>query len=96
MPGLNDYHVDNLKEKGLKNPTEDLLSDLEKQENLIPFKGTLGGTMYFLRENALILNQKWIFAPFEDGHICGSLILEYRVKKNGKISWKVISSHLDN
>jgi hypothetical protein len=82
-----------MKEKGLENPVHDIVSDLQKHRELIPYKGVLGGTMgFYSTEDIWILNNKWVFAEFDDGHIGGFLLLEYQVSNTGKISWKKIAS----
>jgi len=63
---------------------------------LIPYKGALGGTMKFFHENNIhILSPNWVLAYFEDGHNFGEMLLEYQVLKDGAISWRVIDSYLD-
>lgn len=77
--GVNDYNI----------ITEDLYSHPE----LIPFDGILGGTMQFF--NVYILNDKWVYARFEDGHIQGYGLYEFSLDDNLNISWKVIDAILD-
>jgi len=48
---------------------------------------------FYFDKNIWILTNKWVLAYFEDGHICGYVILEYDVNKEGNISWKVIDHH---
>jgi len=79
------------------NNIEDLIShlktDLKERKDLIPYKGVLGGTMGFYDKNRIhILNYKWVYAHFEDGHIGGEMLLEYDISEDGKINWKVIAS----
>lgn len=85
----------NLKIEELQNPIEELTNDLIKHPELIPYKGTLGGKVGFYSEkNIKILNSRWVLANFDDGHISGAMLLEYKVSKNGIISWRVIDSFL--
>lgn len=96
QPGIDKYEMDELRRMGLEDPINDLRDDLEKHRELIPYEGIHGAKMGFCsRGDIRIINSKWVFADFEDGHIGGSMILKYRVKKDGKISWKVIDSYLD-
>lgn len=91
---LSTYYIESLKEKGLTNPVQDIISDLTNHTELIPYDGVLGGTMRFYERYIWVLNQKWVFAYFEDGHINGYLLLEYNVENNGKIKWKRIAAML--
>jgi len=81
-----------LKEKGLSDPVREIIDDLIKHSELIPYKGILGGTMEFYDREIWILNNKWVFAYFEDGHVMGYLLLEYSISDDGKIEWKRIAS----
>lgn len=79
------------------NNIDDLIShlktDLKERKDLIPYKGVLGGTMGFYDDKSIhILNYKWVYAHFEDGHIGGEMLLEYDISEDGKINWKVIAS----
>jgi len=90
---LNNYSINKMKEKGLMNPVEDIISDLQKHRELIPYKGVLGGTMAFYDKNEIwVLTDKWVFAYFDDGHISGYLLLQYFVHDNGKITWQKIAA----
>jgi len=90
------WHIERLKRKGLQDPIKDIITDLMKHNELIPYKGTLGGTMGFYHENNIhILSPKWVFASFENGHIGGHMLLEYQVSNEGEISWRVIDSYLE-
>ena len=87
--------IEKMKRNGLKNPVKDIISDLRQHRELIPYKGTLGGTMNFYSEDQIwVLTKKWVFAYFEDGHNGGYLFLEYEVTKDGKIKWKTIASYI--
>jgi len=92
---LSDWNIEGLTKKGLSNPIVDIVSDLIKHKELIPYKGVLGGTMDFYEREVWILNKKWVFAYFEDGHYGGYLLLEYNVTDDGKILWKVITDMKD-
>jgi hypothetical protein len=82
-----------LKINNIDDPISYLKKDLMKRKNLIPYKGVLGGTMGFYDENNIhVLNRRWVYAHFEDGHIGGQILLEYDILKDGKINWKVIDA----
>lgn len=80
-----------LKRKGLKRPVDDLIEDLMGRRDLIPIDGVLGGTMAFVKSEMVILNDKWVIASFDDGHMLGRALLEYEVSEDGKISWGMIA-----
>jgi len=84
-----------LKEKGLKDPINDLKLDLIKHPELISEEPVLGGTMGFYEDSIQIITKRWVLASFEDGHIGGHILLEYTVSDEGVISWQVIDSYLD-
>lgn len=89
---LSDWAIESLKAKGLSDPVRDIISDLLKHPELIPYEGILGGTMRFYENEIRVLNNKWVYAYFEDGHYSGYMLLEYDVTDNGKISWKKITA----
>ena len=92
---LQDFEIELLKQKGLKDPVKDLKSDLMKRTDLIPYEGVLGGTMgFYSDENIHIVSSKWAAAYFNDGHINGIMLLKYNIQKDGKIRWYVMDSFL--
>ena len=72
-----------------------ILNDLNKQNSLIPYEGVLGGSMAWRPENSFLLNHKWVYATFDDGHIDGGALLTFRVDKNKSLKWEVIDSFLN-
>jgi hypothetical protein len=92
---LHSWDIEQMKRKGLKYPVKDIISDLRQHRELIPYKGSVGGTMNFYSEGQIwILTKKWVLAYFEDGHNGGYLLLEYEVTKDGKIKWKTVASYI--
>jgi hypothetical protein len=84
-----------LRERGLKDPVQDVIADLLRHPEIIPYPGVLGGRMDFYdRDRIRVLNDSWVYAGFDDGHIVGDAIFGYRVGPGGKISWRVIASRL--
>lgn len=73
----------------IQNPETFIVEALKSDPELIPEKGVLGGTMQFI--NTEILNERFIWAEFEDGHINGQAIYQYRLSKEGKPQFKLIS-----
>lgn len=77
--GINDYNI--------------ISDDLLLRPELIPYEGVLGGTMQFSK--VFVLNDKWVYASFEDGHIQGFGLYGYTIDNDKNISWKVIDYNLD-
>ena len=77
--GINDYKI--------------IERDLLSKPELITIDGVLGGTMYFTE--AYLLNEKWIYATFEDGHIMGSALYAYEILSPEEIKWEVIEAITD-
>jgi len=89
------WDIQAMKRADLKDPLKDIISDLKRHRELIPYKGSMGGTMNFYgRSKVWILTKKWALAYFEDGHIGGYLLLEYDITKGGGINWKTLASYL--
>jgi hypothetical protein len=95
MPGLHAQQRRALQRRGLESPEQDLLADLANRAELIPQAGVLGGQMRFLPEESQVLNGRWVWAAFEDGHIRGTMLLEFQVSPKGQISWELIRAALD-
>jgi len=92
---LYSWDIEEMKRRGLKEPVKDIISDLMQHRELIPYKGSLGGTMNFYSEGQIrILTKKWVLAYFEDGHNGGYILLEYEVTNSGKIKWKALASYI--
>lgn len=91
---LSETDVSYLKKRGMQNPVSEIKLDLLQNNGLMPAEGTLGGTMRFYEERIYVLNRKWVLAYFEDGHMAGQMLLEYKVGTDGKLSWKVLISSI--
>ena len=85
--GLRRDEIEVLKGQGLTDPVREIKADLMRHPELIPIPAVLGGQMGFYREDDIrILDEHWVYAEFEDGHIGGAALLAYRVK-DGHIRW---------
>ncbi|MGY5850205.1 hypothetical protein [Salegentibacter sp. F14] len=73
----------------ISNPETFVKDALKSNPELIPEAGVLGGKMHFV--NTEILNDRFIWAEFEDGHINGQAIYQYRLSKEGKPQFRLIS-----
>ena len=91
---ISSYDVRQLRRKGLENPIADLKTDLMTKSDMIPYEGTLGGTMHFYEEMIYVLTGRWVLAYFEDGHRAGYMLLEYDVNTGGEITWNVIEAYI--
>ena len=96
QPKLSSPEIQYLKKKGLKNPVNDIITDLMKHNELIPYQGALGGKMGFYSEKDIyVISTKLVRASFDDGHTGGWMLLEYQITDGNKISWKVLESYLE-
>ncbi len=93
QPQFYDEEINQLRKKGFQDPIKDIINDLREHEELISYKGVLGGTMHFT--DIYVLCSKWVYASFENGHIDGKMLLKYSVSKRGVLSWEIIDSYLD-
>jgi hypothetical protein len=93
---VTDDDLASLRRQGLHQPGTTLRRDLVEHPELIPFQGVLGGTMGFYDTSSVfLLNDRWVFARFDDGHFGGSGIFEYRLLPRGRIHWKRVAAKLD-
>ncbi len=91
---LQSWDIKRFQKNGLKNPEEDILNDLMKQGRLITFEPKPGVSWRFDRNETIILSKQWVFTKFDEGHMLGSMLLQYSVN-NGTITWEAISQVLD-
>lgn len=93
-PGMPAYQLteadtEALKQAGLDDPVNDLLTDLTYHPELIPREGVLGGTMRFIPSESRVISPQRVIGYYEDGHTAGRLLLEYEISA-GEINWTVI------
>jgi len=74
-------------------PEKFLLEKLRKKSELIPKKPVLGGTMHFT--SISFINTQLILAEYEDGHIMGRAIYQYKMNKNGNLIFELLSELKD-
>lgn len=85
-----------LTEQGLHDPTNDLVNDLMKHNELIPCEGSAGGTPGFYNPNRIAaISKDHVIADYDDGHVEGTVELSF-VVSHGTISWTVIHSECGN
>jgi hypothetical protein len=89
---LPEYELNRLRQIGFDAPIDDLKADLMSKSEIIPVDGILGGTMrIYSADDIIVLPGRWVFAQFEDGHIIGSMLLEYELL-DGNVIWSVLNS----
>jgi hypothetical protein len=82
--------------QGLHDPTNDLVKDLMKHNELIPCEGSVGGTPGFNSPNRIdVLSKDHVIAGYDDGHVEGTVELTFIVSR-GTISWTVVHSECGN
>jgi len=76
-------------------PARRILEDLARHPELIPFPGVEGGTMRFYPGQSAVISGEWAYGYFEDGHIAGRGLFEFRMEPGGRIAWKRLAAQLD-
>ena len=85
--GLETHEIENLRRKGLTDPVREIKADLMRHPELIPIPGVLGGRMGFYSEDEIrVLDEHWVYAEFDDGHVGGAMLLAYDVK-DAHVRW---------
>ena len=76
------------------NPSDlELKRDLMSKPEAITLPGVLGGPMRIFSESDIrILNDSWVYAQFDDGHIQGAGIFSSTRGQDGRITWKLLES----
>ncbi len=86
---LDEADITDLKRQGLENPPRQLRESLIAHAELIPYPGVLGGKMFIVPdEKIVLLKPPYAFAEFEDGHIGGTMLVKYTVLPGPQIQWK--------
>jgi hypothetical protein len=92
---IQDWQVDDLRRQGVADPVPTLVADLQRHPKLIPYEGVLGGTMGFYDSTQIhVLNDRWVYAYFEDGHVSGYGLFEYSIGDSGQIEWKRVKEFM--
>lgn len=79
-----------LLKNGITNPEKYIEETLQEHVELIPLKAVLGGTMHF--GVIQVLGSQWVLAEFDDGHIQGRAIYQFKINKQGNINFKLLST----
>lgn len=88
-----DFTIDRYLER-YNTSKEELLLNLEDNSELISFEGVLGGKMQYFASESSVISSRWVLGYFEDGHIFGYSLLEYKIDDKGEVKWKIIDSYL--
>jgi len=86
--------LDRLRSLGLKDPIRDIIADLQRHPEVLPFQPPKGGSRFGFYDSTQIrvLTDDWVYAYTEDGHVVRPVLLRYRVQEGGQIEWKVIAT----
>lgn len=90
---MSDSALRRLKDQGLSDPIGQIVAELRKRPDLIPFEASSGGTMTFRDDEKWVVTEKWVLAYCEDGHTGGRVLLEFSVN-NGRLDWRRIAAYL--
>ncbi len=91
---LPDYVLENLSKHGFKTPLA-LLENLKTHDELLLVEGVLGGNMKWWPELSIVLNEKYVFGYFEDGHILGYALLKYSFDSDDNLKWQLMHTYMD-
>lgn len=72
----------------LEEPEAYILEKMNERPELLPEKGIHGGTMRFVDID--LLNERFLWAEFEDGHINGEALYSYKFSEEGKPQFKFL------
>ena len=63
---------------------------MRKHPELIPLDPVLGGEMQF--RQVKVLTEDWVLASYDDGHIQGKSIFQYKLQPDGTLQFEEIVS----
>ncbi len=83
--GMSRSEAETLLRDDLQSRGESLIHELTGLE------GVLGGTLgFYSREEIQVLNDRWVLAWYEDGHIGGELLLKYTIDEEREVHWTLL------
>lgn len=74
----------------IKDPKEFIKNSLKEHPEQIPLKPVVGGTMAF--REVKVLTNDWVLGIYDDGHIEGKSIYQYRLQPNGRLKFTHVTS----
>jgi hypothetical protein len=93
---ITSYEIDDLRKNGLSDPIAQIVESLHRHPELIPPSGVLGGSMGFHDPDGIrVLSSHWVYARFDDGHVMGSGIFEFKPAPGESLTWKVVCSRIE-
>jgi hypothetical protein len=93
---INALEIEDLHRKGLRDPIPQLVDSLLAHPEVIPHPGVLGGTMAFYYPWKIhVLDDGWIYAVFDDGHIQGRGIFSYEVQPDSSLMFHAVYTVVD-
>ena len=78
----------------IENPEEYISEKLKKQPEKIPLKPVVGGQMQY--RQIKVLTEDWVLAVYDDGHIQGKSIFQYKLQPDGSMEFTEIASQSSN
>lgn len=86
-----DYPIYYKKEfDSIEDPKDFISKSLKGKPNLIPLKPVVGGKMEF--RTVKVLTEEWVLGEYDDGHIEGKSIYQYKMGPDGKLQFTHITS----
>lgn len=73
---------------------EALVASLVEQTDLLPVKGTLGGTARFEPSSQWVITPTWVLAHWSDGHTGGYVVARYQLT-DGELRWLAVDAGPD-
>jgi hypothetical protein len=93
---INTVGVEALRREGLSDPIGQIVDSLMAHREVIPHEGVLGGRMGFYSAQGIhVLDESWVFAKFEDGHIQGRGLFRYAIQADSSLTFEVVYSEVD-
>lgn len=76
----------------IEDPVSHVKNALQKQPEIISLDPVLGGNMEF--RQITVLTEEWVLAYYDDGHVQGKAIYEYRLLPNNSMEFEeIITDH---
>lgn len=75
--------------RDIEDPEAFIAEDLRQRSELIPLDAVLGGTMAFRKIQ--VLSDKWVMTIYDDGHIQGQAIFEYRLTPEKNLEYDLVT-----
>lgn len=77
----------------IEDPQEYIIKRFRERPELIPEKGVLGGEMKVVETD--VLNKRFLWVAYEDGHIHGEALYAFKLQKNGDLEFQLLTKLKD-